>query len=225
MELIASGAADSGAQPAFVGVPLSVSFVQADALVRLADVGSGSIALEPPFHLGDDDAYLLLPEDIGVEIVDILRDGDAELLGEAMRDGLLVLGDVVRTGKRGLSLNVSYAQSPGKALAQGLPYAATVDVGAMGDPVRALNTLPHAQCTTLSALIDDDGLEAVLRQESFIGIGWRTPAALHRLATLEPTYLWSRHLTRSQIGIEFALFAEDDELVALMRPARLLLSR
>jgi hypothetical protein len=225
MQLITGGQTSSRAQSAFAGVPLSVLFAQADAIGQLAAAGSGEILLQPPYYLGDDDAYLILPEDIGVEIVDILRDGDEELLGEAMRDGLLVCGEVARAGKRGMSLMAAQALSPRRALKEGLAYAATVDLASVDDAVRALNTLPHAQCTTLSALIDDDGLESVLRENSYVGISWRTPSAMRRLSSIDPTYVWSRHLDQNHVGIEFALFVEDDELVALMRPARLVLSR
>ena len=76
----------------FVGVPLSIVFADGDAIHAAARGASRSIRLAPPFHVSDEDAYLVLPEDIGAEIVDILRDGDAELLAEAMRDGLLVAG-------------------------------------------------------------------------------------------------------------------------------------
>ena len=72
----------------YVGVPLSIVFADGDAIHAAARGASRSIRLTPPFHVSDEDAYLVLPEDIGGEIVDILRDGDAELLAEAMRDAM-----------------------------------------------------------------------------------------------------------------------------------------
>jgi len=221
MHLVAS---ESSARPAwapFAATPLTVVFAEGDAIARVREGGATVIPLEPPFHLSDDDAYLVLPDDIGVEIVDILRDGDVELLDEALAEGLLVVGAMVRT--RGtVELHIEEAMRPVDALAQGLPWAAAVEVGAGTDPVRAANELDHVQCTMVSALLDDEGLERMLREESFVGASWRVPAhAAGHLACVEPTYAWSRRISTGRVGVELALFVEEEEIVVVLRPVEL----
>ena len=56
---------------ALAGVPLTVVFAEGEAIDAAHTSGGGSIRLEPPYHVADDDAYLVLPDDIGMEIVDI----------------------------------------------------------------------------------------------------------------------------------------------------------
>ncbi len=222
MQMIASETQGQAVWDAFVGTPLSVVFAEGEALEPIRAAGTGVLRLEPPYHLSDDDAYLVLPEDIGVEIVDILRDGDAELLGEAMRDGLLVVGSVVRRGRGEVELHVEEAVTPADALSAGMPYAAEIVIGDGGDPVRRANELDHVQCTMLSALLDDAGLERMLRKEQTIGASWRVPAhAADRLAGVEPTYAWSRRRAAGRVGVELALFSEEEELVVVLRPVEL----
>src|SRR5690606_21291334 len=73
-----------------VGLPLNVLFADGEDMERLRAQGQGVLVLEPPFHLSHEDAYLVLPSDIGLEIVDIMRDADLDLLHETMRDSLVV---------------------------------------------------------------------------------------------------------------------------------------
>ncbi|HEX2675633.1 MAG TPA: hypothetical protein VHM19_03315 [Polyangiales bacterium] len=213
----------TSAHDVFVGSGLVVVFAEADEIARVREAGSGLIALQPPYHMSEEDTYLLLPDDIGEEIVDILRDGDSELLAEAMRDGLLVQGEVGKNPRGpGMVLDAELACSVASVLGKSNHYAAHVAISAGADALRALNTLPHVQCTTLSALVDDDGLESMLRaDEEFIGCAWRPPASVKRLSDIEPTYAWSRRIDAQHVGIELALFREDEELVAVLRPARL----
>lgn len=205
----------------FVGSSLVVAFAEAEEITRLRTVGDGWVILQPPYHLGEEDTYLLLPSDIGEEIVDILRDGDAELLHEAMRDGLLVQGEIGKNPRgRGMALHAERVCTPLAIFQPEVAHAATVSLSANVDLLRALNTLPHVQCTTLSALMDDEGLDHVLRADSeLIGCAWRPPASARRLSGIEPTYIWARRLDGNRIGIELALFREDDELVVVLRPA------
>lgn len=207
----------------FIGSSLVIVFADAAEISQAREGKGGLVLLEPPYHVGEEDTYLLLPSDIGEEIVDILRDGDSELLHEALRDGLLVQGEIGRNPRgRGMVLAAERVCQPLSLLGAETPHAATIRVAAGTDALRALNTLPHVQCTTLSALVDDEGLEQVLRADAeFIGCAWRPPASAKRLADIEPTYVWSKRLDDERVGIELALFREDDELVAVLRPAAL----
>lgn len=208
------------AHATFVGAALVVVFAQAEEIARVREQGSGLVALEAPYHVSEEDTYLLLPDDIGEEIVDILRDGDAELVREAMRDGLCVQGEVGKHPRgRGMVLEAEQVCTPAWLLAQNDRYMTTVAVTA-ADSLRTLNQLAHVQCTTLSALCDDEGLEQMLRAEGeMIGCSWRPPASARRLQDIDPTYVWSRRLDERRVGIELALFREDEELVAILRPA------
>jgi hypothetical protein len=162
---------------------------------------------------------LLLPSDIGEEIVDILRDGDEELLHEALRDGLLVQGSVEKNPRgRGMVLDAECTASPMALLEGAAPYAAAISLSRAGDSLRAINTLAHTQCTTLSALVDEDGLGAMLRSHEYIGASWRPPTNLKALSDIAPTYVWSRKLTDGRLGVQLALFQEEEELVAVLLP-------
>ncbi len=205
----------------FVGVPLSIVFADGDAIHAAARGASRSIRLTPPFHVSDEDAYLVLPEDIGGEIVDILRDGDAELLAEAMRDGLLVLGSIEREG-RCVELCVDACVAPQQALTETLPFAETVPLLDAESALALLNELHHVQVTMGSALVDEEGLGDMLANAEYIGPSWRAPeSGARRGATAEPTYVWARQQRDGRVGIELALFSEYEELVALLRPAAL----
>ncbi len=205
----------------FVGVPLSVLFAGAESIEAVRAAGSGVLSLEPPFHVSDEDTYLVLPDDIGLEIVDILRDGDLDLVHESMRDGLLVIGAIERRGASDVSLHAELALSPGEALRDAPPFAATVPVSGPGgtDPLAVLNALEHVQCTLLGSFFDDEGLDQVLRRDAYVGASWRVPPEDRaRLAGVDPTYVWSRRLPDGRVGVELALFPEYEELVALLRP-------
>lgn len=211
---------------AFVGAPLSVVFATGEAIERLREDGEGLLELVPPFHFSDEDLYLVLPDDIGMEIIDILDDGDLELLHESMRDGLLAIGTLerserIRGGHRTIALAVELAISPAEALAKGLPYAKTLTLRPDPDLTQKLNQLDHLQCTMLSAFIDDEGIEQVLRQPEFAGVSWRPPESMSHLKDIEPTYIWSRRQEDATVGVELALFREYEELVALLRPLSL----
>ena len=205
----------------FSGVPLSIVFADGESIAAVVRGDAETIPLAPPFHVSDEDAYLVLPEDIGTEIVDILRDGDADLLAEALRDGLLVIGSIEREG-RAVELVIESFVVPAKALAEGLPYAETVQLTSLEGALELLNALDHVQITVCSALIDEDGLEEVLSKPDYIGPSWQAPETLAKHgAGVEPTYVWSRRQRDGRVGIELALFSEYEELVVLLRPALL----
>lgn len=210
----------------YSGVPLSVVFADGDAIAALVRGEAEAIPLSPPFHVSDEDAYLVLPEDIGSEIVDILRDGDSELLAEALRDGLLVIGTIEREG-RGVELVVDSFVVPQKALAEGLPYAETLTLTDLDGALTAINALDHVQITVCSALVDEEGLAEVLSKADYVGPSWQAPATLASPSrgasgpAVEPTFVWSRRQRDGRIGIELALFSEYEELVVLLRPALL----
>lgn len=201
------------------GVPLSVVFAEGEAIEAARAGKADYLPVQPPFHLSDEDAYLVLPDDIGTEIVDILRDGDLELLHESLRDGLLVLGPMGKLPDGTVAIQVDQATTPAEALRKGLPHRKTVSIGAGRDPLEDINSLDHVQCTIVSSLVDDEGLDRILRRREYVGVSWRVPAmASDRLSGIDPTCVWSRHLGDGQVGIEMVLFQEYEELVALMRP-------
>ncbi|MFW6051596.1 MAG: hypothetical protein ACODAU_10495 [Myxococcota bacterium] len=200
----------------FVGRPLSVVFADGSDVEAVHRGERTEVPLSPPFHAAADDCYLLLPDDIGLELVDIMRDGDLELMHEAMRDGLLVQGTLQHHGKGDVTLQVGSFASPAEALRGDLPYAASVPVGAGQDPLARLRELEHLQCTMVSGLLDDEGLDRVLRRPEYLGISWRVPP--DRPADADPTCVWSRHVARGRAGVELALFQEYEELTALLHP-------
>lgn len=206
------------------GAPLTIVLAEGDAIARAKELGEGaSIALLPPFHVSDDDCYLVLPEDIGSEIVEMFKDGDIDLLGEAMRDGLIVVGVVEKEGRGKVSLHVELCASP-ESLLERMPFANRTEVGRGKDPISALNDLEDAKVTVASELIDEAGLEKMLRACSdkgeHAGVSWRAPKDRKDLTGVDPTYAWSKRLDDG-IGIEAVLFSEYEELVMLLRPAML----
>ena len=203
----------------FAGVPLTVVFADGEAIAAAREGALSRVPLEPPYHVSDDDVYLLLPADIGLELVDIFADGDAELLAEAFDEGLAVLGSIEREGKGRVVLDVEEAVAVRTLLDERLPYAAEIAVGGDADAVEALNALEHAQVTVASLFVDDEGLEAMLRSEEHIGTSWRVPKDAPDLEGVDPTYVWSRRWPDGGVGVEAALFLEYEELVVLLRPA------
>jgi hypothetical protein len=205
------------------GLPLSVVFAEGEDIARIRAAGGGFLALEPPFHISDADAYLVLPIDIGLELTDIFADGDLELLAEAMRDGIVALGCVDREegdDASKLMLDVEECASP-EDLLRTMPYRETIALGRGVDPIPLLNDLEHVACTIASELIDEDGLEAMLTRDEFAGASWRVPKKSKHLSGVDPTYGWSRRISADRIGIECALFSEYEELVLVFRPAQL----
>ncbi len=200
----------------YVGLAFCLAITDADSIAALREAGEGRIALAAPFHMSEDDAYLIVPEDIGLELIDILRDGDLELLHETLRDGLLAVGQLERA-ERGMMLSVERCITPLTALKEGLPH--TEQLSPEGtDPVRRINQLGHVQCTTLSALVNDEGLEQMLRSEEYVGTSWTLDPALEkRLGQVEPTYVWSRR-RQDGVSVELAVFSGVDEVVLLLRP-------
>lgn len=219
MHLVPGNARTGSTQtgPTFTGLAFSFAISDADSIAALRTAGAGRIALAAPYHMSDDDAYLIVPEDIGTEVVDIMRDGDHDLLQETLRDGLLAVGQLER-GDDGMVLVVERCQTPREALASGLAHTEEFQL-AGPDPVRRINQLGHVQCTTLSALVDEDGLEQMLRESEYLGASWTLdPQLIKRLGNVDPTYVWSRRIDDDTVSIELALFTEDDEIVTLLRP-------
>lgn len=205
------------------GLPLSVVFADGELLAALrAQVEEGeeiaSIPLVPPFHVSDDDAYLVLPEDIGVELRDMFAEGDVDLLADAMREGLFVLGTLEKEGRGKMSLAVDDAAIPERLL-RTMPFASTVEVGRGKDPVEELNALPQCRITVASSLVDLAGFQKMVRANEVAGPSWRPPTSRKEMAGVDPTYTWSKRLSDGRIGIEAALFCEYEELVVVLRPA------
>lgn len=213
-----------------VGLPLTVVFAEAEAIEAVRDGGAARLRLAPPYHASDEDAYLVLPDDIGGEIVDILADGDLDLLQEALRDGLVVLGalerdaDERRAGKRAVYLAVERALTPATALATGLPYADSVPLVDAATTLEALNALDQVQVTVCGAFVDEEGLAKALGEAVHVGALWtpeRGGDGRARDGSVQPCLGWTRHLDGGRVGVELALFGEYEELVAVLRPALL----
>lgn len=222
MHLVSARTQATDSVSPFAGLAFSLAIADADAIAALREAGHGRVTLAAPYHMSDDDAYLIVPDDIGLELVDILSDGDHELLHETLRDGLVALGHLER-GDEGMELHVARCQSPHSLLASGLPYAAKLDLDGE-DLERRINQLGHLQCTTLSACVSDDGLEQILREEEFVGVSWSLDPALEkRLGNVDPTYVWSRRQGDDAVNVELVVFTEDDEVVAVLRPLQIAL--
>lgn len=203
------------------GVPLSVLFADGEAIKSVVRGDAETLRLSPPFHVSDEDTYLVLPEDIGGEIVDILRDSDRDLLAEALRDGLLVVGSIEREGHC-VELMVESFVVPQVALDEGLPYAETVVLADLESALDSLNGLDHVQVTVCGALVDEEGLSEMLSKADYVGASWQAPATLAKHgAGIEPTFVWSHRQRDGRVGIELALFSEYEELVVVLRPALL----
>lgn len=198
------------------GTPLTVVFAEMHAIVAIVEDETNALPLEPPFHLSDEDAYLVLPDDIGVEIVDILADGDADLLAEAMRDGLVVHGSVERRGDGVRELVVDRWERPADVVEHEGAYAAEVHTARGQEPLLDLAILPHLQCTVVSELFDERGLRDAMASDRFIGTSW-SPDRNGKVGA-EPSYVWTRRLANGDVGVELALFCEYEEMVALLRP-------
>ena len=203
------------------GLPLSVVFADGDAIAAVRERGEGMIPLAPPFHVSDDDTYLVLPEDIGLELADMFKDGDLDLLAEAMRDGLCAIGVVERAGKGKVELHVERCGVPAELLAR-MPFAEKVGYGRGVDPVPLLNALEGAQLTVASAFVDARGVGSMLTASEWAGVSWRVPKDRKDLTGVDPTYAWTKRQKDGHVGIEAALFVEYEELVVVLRPALLL---
>jgi len=206
------------------GLPLSVVLADGEVLAALrerlaAGEEIGEIPLVPPFHVSDDDAYLVLPEDIGIELREMFAEGDVDLLADAMREGIFVVGTLERGQGRGkMKLAVDEAEIVESLLAK-MPYADTVEVGRGKDPLAALNDLPQCKNTVASSFVDLAGFQKIARASEQASPSWRPPADRKDMAGVDPTYAWSRRLSDGRIGVEAALFCEYEEHVVVLRPA------
>lgn len=204
-----------------VGAALGVLFADGDELTHLRASGAGVLPLSPNYSICADDTYLVLPDDIGDEIVDIMRDGDHALLAEALDEGLVCCGHI-QHARGGCPVLSADAVKGARALLEArLAYAAMLHPSREAAPLRQINALPHLQCTMLSALLDEAGLSAVLTQDEHLGASWQVPDDSPALAQIDPTYVWSRRTGPGEVGIELALFVEEGELIALLRPLKL----
>lgn len=207
------------------GLPLSIVLADGETLAQVRErLAAGerveSIPLVPPFHVSDDDAYLLLPEDIGVELREMFADGDLDLLADAMREGLFVLGTVEKEGRGKMRLDIDEAQILERLL-EAMPYADTVELGRGTDPLAALNSLAQCRNTVASSFVDLNGFQKIVRAAEQAGTSWRPPGDRKDMAGVDPTYAWSRRLPDGRIGVEAALFCEYEEHVLVLRPVAL----
>jgi hypothetical protein len=211
----------------FIGKALSVVAADGAALEAIRKGRKGELGLTPPIHVSDSDLYLVLPEDLAVDFVEILRDGDEELLAEAMHEGVLARGIVSRPGSKDVVLAVDRATTPAEVLATTDHYFAEMafDFGDRHDvssAVKSINASRHLQCTMASGLFNAEGLAAVLGSTAtYIGASWQHPQHSRSANVADATYVWSRTLEKGGRGIELAVFSEYDELIAFVRPMRL----
>ena len=223
MHLVSAARTPSNDTPGFAyedlsGAPLSVVFADGTAIEAVRARGEGELVLEPPFHVSDEDLYLVLPSDIGLELVDILRDGDTELLAESLRDGIIAVGGIGRGEDGAVALEVERAFRASELIGR-LPFAAEIELDGSGDPLALVNALPHLRVTVASRFADDDGLDAILGEPEHVGVSWSVPAGkASALSGAEPTYAWSRRQANGTVGVELALFLEYEELVVVLRP-------
>jgi hypothetical protein len=207
------------------GLPLSIVLADGEVLAAIRErIEAGddieSIPLVPPFHVSDDDAYLVLPEDIGVELREMFADGDVDLLADAMREGLFVIGTLEKEGRGKMRLAVDDAEIVERLLAK-MPYADTVEIGRGADPIAALNALPQCRNTVASAFVDVAGFQKMVRASEQAGASWRAPTDRKDMAGVDPTFAWTKRLADGRIGVEAALFCEYEELVVVLRPVAL----
>lgn len=205
---------------AWVGQPISVVFADGDEIRALRAGATDGLTLQPPYHLSDDDLYFVVPDDIGLELVDIFADADGELLAESWRDGVFVLGAIEQPPEGQPLLRALSHRSAQDFFAEPTRFAANIVVGQGNDPVLEANSAPHARVTVNGKMIDEDGLGSMLEAREFIGVAWRPPPQADHLRGVEPTYVWSRTQTDGSIGLEAALFVEYEELVLVARPFR-----
>lgn len=220
MELVQDRARDTDDLAEFVGVPLTVVFASLADLNDARRDRAGRIALAPPFHISDEDLYLVIPDDIGLELADILRDGDGDLLAEALRDGLVVEGSVERKGRGQLFLDVERTCNPQDLVRGRLPFTAHASLEDCAD-LCTVNVLPHLQCTLRSKLFDEEGFDCALRHEQYVGPSWRASGAD---AGADPTCIWSQQ-GPTGVGVLLALFQEYEELIVLFQPLLIEASR
>lgn len=199
----------------FGALPLSIVYARRADLPAARE--GGRIPLTPPFHVSDDDAYLLVPDDVGLGLVDVFAHANERALSDVLRTAVLVLGVIEREG-RTTFLEIDDAARLGPMLGQ-MRYF--LEQSADESALLALNGLEQAQVTVASELVDEAGLDAMLVGVQHIGPTWRVPPHRKDLAEVDPTHAWSRRLPDGRIGIEMVVFQEYEELVALLRPAAL----
>ncbi len=208
-----------------VGSPLCVVFADADQ-IRAARRGATEITLTAPFHVAAEDAYWVVPDDIGLEIIDILNDGDRELLDEALRDSVVVLGELEIRGKTA-TLRVDDVLDALEMVADETPHAEVTKLkkglGAMSpmdtsrdETILALNKREAFQCTVSSAFLDRQGFSKMLNERDYVGMSWRAPEGLG-LDGIDPVHVWSRRVG-NKISVELVLFHEYEELTVVFRP-------
>ncbi len=204
----------------FVGVPLPVVFADpADCEALRAGERQAFVPSTPP-QMAADDRYLVVPDDIGIELLDIVREGDEDLWHEVLRDSVLLEGPCERWSGGQLALLVEQVVGLGEWFARTGPYACQLGVGpGLPDPLERLRREPALRCNVVGGLLDEEGLDRVLASAEFLGVGWRPPAR-YRLEGVQPTLLWSRRTPDGAAAVELALFEEFEDLSVLLRPVR-----
>ena len=214
------------------GLPLSVAFADAEELASLREALEGGeelaeVRVNPPFHVSSEDAYLVLPEDIALELREMFQDGDCDLLSDAMNEGLVVIGTLEKAGRGQMKLAIDKAAIPA-ALLRTMPYADSIEVGRGQDPIETLNALPQAKVTLQSELMDHGGLQRLVTGllikpdvTERAGVSWKAPRDRKDLTGVDPTFAWSKKQADGKVGIEAALFCEYEEMVVVLRPALL----
>ncbi|MCS6856244.1 MAG: hypothetical protein N2515_02525 [Deltaproteobacteria bacterium] len=205
------------------GVPLVLLQAEKEELARLRrSIEKGQppsyLPVLPPYHLSDEDAYILLPEDLAVDFRSIFEDGDLDLLKEAMEESVVALGTLERVKRGEMRFVIEEAAKTQEALRQ-MRYAKVVELDDVSMAVQTLNELPLFHNTVASAFVDEEGLADMLQSSEYLGTSWRPPPERPELAGVDPTFAWTKRLKDGSIGIEAALFCEYEEMALLLRPA------
>ncbi len=220
----AGGTSDDSVRPhpasGFVGVPLPVVFADPADCEALRSGELQELLPSVPPQLAAEDRYLVVPDDIGIELLDIVRDGDEELWGEVLRDSVLLEGPCERWTGGQLVLVARRAVGLGDWFGASWEPACRIGVGpGLPDPLERLRREPALRCNVVGGLLDEEGLDRVLASPQFLGVGWRPPAR-YGLEGVQPTLLWSRRTADGAVAVELAIFEEFEDLSVLLRPVR-----
>lgn len=194
------------------GKPLTIATADAAAIAALREGLVSELAITPPIHVSDHDAYLLV-EPQGAD-VPLTPSTDAPAL---LLRALVVEGTLARQRGR-VMLSVADRWEP-LALVDEKPFDATLRMRRNVDLLPALNRLPFAHCSTGAHLFDRRGLDQVVRSRSFVGPSWAPELPDDEEADTDATWVWSRRTTGA-VNVHLAVLGEYEERYALINPVQ-----
>ncbi len=200
----------------FAETPLVVAFAASDDL-SLVRAGA-RVALASMPDISGDDAYLVLPLRARESLVAAFARGAEGRVAQWFDEAVVVRAEL--DGGRAPRLWVGEAWRARDLLEslEGAPVA----MDAVGDPLRALNALPHAASVAPGGLFDRRGITAVTAQPRYVGVGRVGIEELGLGAdAVEPTWVWTvRDEGRTRVRVALCA-SEDDSVVALLCPLTL----